>query len=239
MAVYRRGKLTVLRKNAQDRYERRLEKKLDDDYRGDVALAYGGDTVLIGREDGQIVAFDAASLPVRRRVHGRGQEPAAFRHGVAPGGKPSPSCSITVRCGSTTARRTSMTRPRITGQRDISCCLFPSASRAPGGRPHHASHRIRAARLAATRRYSPPLSLMERVYRYAILPLYTVFPKPGELDKTVQYLLSGKETVEVIEGGDLSTAQKELEPWRPVWSSLAFMVVVLTLGCFYLERQDF
>jgi hypothetical protein len=59
------------------------------------------------------------------------------------------------------------------------------------------------------------------------------------LDKTVQYLLSGKETAEMGEGGDLSAAQKELEPWRPVWSSLAFMAVVLALGCWYLERQDF
>ncbi len=69
--------------------------------------------------------------------------------------------------------------------------------------------------------------------------MYTVFPKPGELDKTVQYLLSGKETADMGEGGDLSTAQKELDPWRPVWSSLVFMVVVLGLGCLYLERQDF
>jgi hypothetical protein len=90
-----------------------------------------------------------------------------------------------------------------------------------------------------TRRYAGPLSLLERAYRYAILPVYTVFPKPGELDKTVQYLLSGKETAEVDQRSDLSTAQKELDPWRPVWSSLAFMVVVLTLGCVYLERQDF
>jgi hypothetical protein len=80
---------------------------------------------------------------------------------------------------------------------------------------------------------------MERAYYYGFSPLYTVFPKPGELDKTVQYILSGKETAETDRRGDLSTAQKHLHPWRPVWSSLAFMVVVLTLGCLYVQRQDY
>jgi hypothetical protein len=81
--------------------------------------------------------------------------------------------------------------------------------------------------------------VIETGYRYILSPLYTVLPKPGELDKTVQYLLSGKETKSTDRGGDLAAAQQELHPWRPVWSSLAFMAVMLTLGCVYLERQDF
>jgi len=238
LAVYRRGRLTVLRKNAQDRYERRLEQKLADDYRGDVALAFGGDTLLVGREDGQVIAVDAKSLEVRRTFTVEGKNQPRFVT-AAPGGK---HFAVVFHHGALwiyDRRADSMTRPPVTGQGDISCCFFPSASQALVV--------DRTARVTeyewpdwrATRRCAPPLSLLERVYRYAILPLYTVFPKPGELDKTVQYLLSGKETAEMGEGGDLSAAQKELEPWRPVWSSLAFMAVVLALGCWYLERQDF
>jgi len=40
-------------------------------------------------------------------------------------------------------------------------------------------------------------------------------------------------------GSDLGTAQTNLHPWRPVWSSLAFMAVMLLAGCVYLHRQDF
>jgi len=238
LAVYRRGKLTVLRKNAQDRYERRLEKKLDDDYRGDVAMAFGGDTVLIGREDGQVFAFDAKDLQERRRFTVEGKNQPRFIT-AAPGGR---YFAVVFHHGALwiyDRRADDMARPRIAGQRDISCCVFPSP-----GRTLVVDRTTRVTQYdlpawRATHRYAPPLSMLERVYRYAILPLYTVFPKPGELDKTVQYILSGKETAEVGEGGDLSTAQKELEPWRPVWSSLAFMVVVLTLGCIHLQRQDF
>jgi hypothetical protein len=37
----------------------------------------------------------------------------------------------------------------------------------------------------------------------------------------------------------LAAAQKNLHPWRPVASSLAFMAVLLALACLFLERQDF
>jgi len=238
LAVYRRGRLTVLRKNAQDRYERRLEKKLDDDYRGDVAMAFGGDTVLIGCDDGQMFAFDAKNLQERRRFTVEGRNQPRFIT-AAPGGR---YFAVVFHHGALwiyDRQADDMARPRIAGQRDISCCIFPSPGRAMVVDRTTRVTQYDLPAWRATHRYAPPLSLLERVYRYAILPLYTVFPKPGELDKTVQCILSGKETAELGEGGDLSTAQKELEPWRPVWSSLAFMVAVLTLGCIYLQRQDF
>jgi dipeptidyl aminopeptidase/acylaminoacyl peptidase len=49
--------------------------------------------------------------------------------------------------------------------------------------------------LRAEDRRAPPLTLLERVYHYAIVPIYTVFPKPGELDNIVSYLLTEQETV--------------------------------------------
>ena len=39
-------------------------------------------------------------------------------------------------------------------------------------------------------RRAPALSVLERVYYYAIVPIYTVFPKPGELSNVVSYLLT-------------------------------------------------
>ena len=29
------------------------------------------------------------------------------------------------------------------------------------------------------------------------------------------------------------------DPWAPVWSSLAFAVVMLTISCVYIARQEF
>ncbi len=73
-----------------------------------------------------------------------------------------------------------------------------------------------------------------------MVPIYTVFPKPGELDNTIQYVLRKEETIDIgLPGSDLQTKRVRLHPWAPVRSSLIFMLVVLGLACFYIERQDF
>jgi hypothetical protein len=68
-----------------------------------------------------------------------------------------------------------------------------------------------------------------------------VLPKPGELGKTVNYLLSGSNVDASTTGGrqDLDAARSADDPWAPVWSSGLFVGVILALGCFYLERQEF
>ena len=82
---------------------------------------------------------------------------------------------------------------------------------------------------------------MDVAYRLFFLPVYTVCPKPGDLDDTVTYLLSGSKSVDANprERNDLSSARGQLNPWGPVWSSAAFVLVMLVFSCVYLERQEF
>ena len=65
--------------------------------------------------------------------------------------------------------------------------------------------------------------------------------KPGELSTTIHYLLTEEDTVSNNEPfpDNLQEGRTKLRPWQPVWSSLAFMVVVLAIGCWYIERQEF
>jgi hypothetical protein len=89
-------------------------------------------------------------------------------------------------------------------------------------------------------RYSPGLSLLEKVYRYGVVPAYTVFPKPGELGNTVNYLLTDRETVATTHNADdLAATQISYDPWAPVWSGLAFTLVMLVVSCVYMQRQEF
>jgi hypothetical protein len=56
----------------------------------------------------------------------------------------------------------------------------------------------------------------------------------------VNYLLTEQETVSIGRNQeDLGAAQIKLDPWGPVWSSTAFVIVVLLLSCIYIQRQDF
>jgi hypothetical protein len=97
-----------------------------------------------------------------------------------------------------------------------------------------------AASFARQEVVAPPMNRVELMYYYAIQPIYWLFPKPGELDNTVQYALSGKRTTDMgMFRGDLSQRREDLHPWRPVRSGLAFVGVVLLLACVYIERQEF
>ena len=74
----------------------------------------------------------------------------------------------------------------------------------------------------------------EKAYRWLIRPIYTVFPKPGELSDLVRYVVSADDTKAGLLGG-----RKKLNVWQPLWSSLAFMVAILALSCVYVSRKDF
>ena len=92
----------------------------------------------------------------------------------------------------------------------------------------------------AGQRWQGQLPLVEKIYRYALHPLYTVFPKPGQLNQTVTYVLTSKESksggirFDNGEGGP-----QKLDVWGPVWSNLAFLVVVLAIACVVVYRKDF
>ena len=45
--------------------------------------------------------------------------------------------------------------------------------------------------------------------------------------------------VDLLTRVGLSADHVRLDPWNPVWSSLAFVVVVLGLSCLYIERSEF
>jgi hypothetical protein len=89
-------------------------------------------------------------------------------------------------------------------------------------------------------RYQPEPTWVEWAYRYAIVPIYTVFPKPGELDNLVMYLITDQRSQAL--GGDDANLEAErvvLDLWQPIWSNLAFLSVVLGLTCVYVVRRDF
>ena len=239
LAVYSRGVLKVLGKDDSGTYELRCERKLADDDARDVIMDFGGKTLVIRLSDGSILALDAETLKERSRFPSDGGGPARFVV-ASPEGRwfavvyHSDSLSLL------DTKKDSLVAADVAGQGDISAAAFSGPDRLLVA---HRSTRVTEYQLdteEVKRRYAPKQGMVERVYRYAIKPLYTIFPKPGELDNTVEYLLTASEAADV-EGGpkDLSLTRQRLRPWTPVWSSLAFAVVVLALGCLYVQRREF
>jgi hypothetical protein len=129
---------------------------------------------------------------------------------------------------------------KVVGQGDISAVTFAGPNRLlVADRVNRVSdYQLPQANLQ--RSVAPPPTKMESLYRFVIQPVYALFPKPGELDNSVTYLLTERNTVQVgRRRGDLSATQITIDPWGPVWSSLAFVLVTLAVACLYLHREDF
>jgi hypothetical protein len=131
-------------------------------------------------------------------------------------------------------------RPRVVGQGEISAATFTPAGHlmvAHGG-TQVTDYEMES--FATQSRRTPAPSTLERVYHYAVLPVYTVFPKPGELGNVVSYLLTDQQSVGAGGTADsLAAAQIKLNIGPPIWSSLTFLAVMLVLTCLYIRRTDF
>lgn len=246
IAVYNRATITILAKNAEGRYERKKNgpdqdgtKKLEGDEALAVGMVFGGDTLLICRGDGDVLALDAATLTVRQTYRPEPKSRARFVS-VAPQGR---WFAVSFHNGKLwlldREQDEQMIHARVTGQGDISGVSFTGTNRMlVCDRTTRVSEYILGDNIKLDRRFSPRMSVFETVYRYGVYPLYVLCPKPGEFHYLVTYLLTEDETTG-SEFADASAAQTQLHPWAPFWNGLIFMVVMLGCACLYFERQEF
>ncbi|MCE9529237.1 MAG: hypothetical protein K8R36_24585, partial [Planctomycetales bacterium] len=148
----------------------------------------------------------------------------------------------------------------VTGQGDISAVAFTGQDLLLVADRTDRVLEYRAADMSVQRRIAPSMSVFDRTFRYGIMPIYTICPKPGELYKTVTYILSdakqqakqsiqpeatkvgAEATIAADEGAEESDDAQPRgvdNPWSPVWSSAIFMAVMLALGCAYMQWQEF
>jgi ABC-type transport system involved in multi-copper enzyme maturation permease subunit len=239
LAVYSRGNLSLLAKTERGDYELRSERKLGEDSGLAVTLACGGSTLVVARRDGTILVLDGDSLEERTRFQPEERSPPRVAAAAA-GGRWFSIVFHDGRLLMLDSENDTLSPADVKGQGAISIATFVSENQLLV-----ADRRTRVTRYDVTTgevlaRYAPSLGIMERAYYYVIVPVYTVFPKPSELDTTISYLLSGEETKpRGPSSGDLEVTREQVHPWAPVWSSLAFTVVLLILACVYIERQEF
>ena len=239
LALYTRGAITLLDPNDQDTYDVSRKHRLDGPERQPVVMAIGGSTIVLGREDGRVQVFDANTFDELLSTNPDGPNQVRFITA-------SPDrrwFAILLHNGHLwmyDAETKSLKLADVSGQGGISCATFSKS-----GALYVADQAVRVTTydmpdFNRQERYAPKLGIWIRAYRYGILPLYTIFPKPGELGTTFEYFLSGKETVDTGSSSEnLSASQINIDPWTPLWSSALFMFVVLGIACVYIEWQEF
>ncbi len=132
---------------------------------------------------------------------------------------------------------------RVPGQGKLSAVAFSAT-----GELLLADHytRVRTVDLATgqiLKTYAPPEDWLSRAYHWGLAPLYWLLPKPSELNTVVAYLMTEKKSEVVTMGQQAGTnLQQErvtVDVWTPIWSSLAFITVMLALSCWHISSRDF
>jgi ABC-type transport system involved in multi-copper enzyme maturation permease subunit len=202
------------------------------------AVAIAGDFVVVAREEGKVWLLSSNDLAtVREQTLERGTQPRFVS--VAADSSRFAILFQNRRLWLIDGKTGQAETANIRGQGDIAGFAFAGEKLLVADRVKRVTE-YNLASLARSKVYAPPMSRVEMVYYYAIWPTYLIFPKPGELDNTVQYVLTGKRTTDLgVFRGDLTQRREDLHPWRPVRSGLIFVGVVLLMACVYIERHEF
>ena len=75
-----------------------------------------------------------------------------------------------------------------------------------------------------------------RAFLWVIHPVRTVLPKPDELDVLVKAAVGVDESQTQSRGDDLTREREYDDLWTPVWTSALFVVVMLAVSCWSIER---
>lgn len=239
IAVYSRGKVQRVSFDEQKkRFVGGESLELEGDPAQGIAIGYAGNAVVVARADGNIWLIDAKSWKVRSKFAPDPDTQPRFLT-ADPNGKWFAVLNQNNYLWLIDAAAGTVRKAPVRGQGDISAVAFGSQGMLVADRVHRVTT-YDAERFARKSAIGPPLSVVEMIYYYGITPVYTVFPKPRLLDQTVNYLITGKETQDWgVATGDLELKRDNLRPWRPVKSSLAFVLAVLIIACIYIERHEF
>jgi hypothetical protein len=234
LAVYHSGTLSYLRRDKDGTYRRGAERKLEgaDEL---AALALAGTSIVVARQDGRVLVLGSADLKTRNELRPAGKsEP--YLAAATPNGR---WFAVLFHSGKLVLLDADGNQAASLGN-SVSAVAFEGNDNVLVADRGTRVTKYSLGPLGVVDRRQPALDMLQTTYRYFILPFYTIFPKPGELGNVVNYLLTKQKTV-VPDGPmatDLRQARVSIDIYGPIWSSLAFVAVMLGVTCVYVCRMD-
>ncbi|MBI3864654.1 MAG: ABC transporter permease [Planctomycetia bacterium] len=238
IAILNRGSVTLLEQDSDGKYNRKAEKEFAGEKEMGV-VAFGGNRVAVALSDGRIRMFDSADLSSQGEYRPFGDNAPRFA-ASAPGGR---WISVLFHNRKLWMFDVQNNRPAglsFVGQGDISAATFGGANRLLTADRATRVTQVDLDPYRVGETQAPELSKEQTIYYYGLMPLYGVLPKPGELNGVIDYFLSEKSSIQAgANPQDMSDRREEVEISGPIWSSLGFVVLMLSLASLYVWRTDF
>ncbi len=198
--------------------------------------AIGGNTILTAQEDSWVRVLNVNDLAERATFKLPGKNTPRFVV-ASPGGRWFAVITHQKRLWMYDSEKDQPVSPGVSGQGDITAAAFSSDDEILVVDALDAVSTYALPDFSVTETRAPEIEGGRAFMWYGVNPIYTIFPKPGELGDLMRYMVY--ETADKGESEDLSQQRITLNVWQPVWSNLLFMAVVLGLGSFYIWRKDF
>ena len=234
LVVFSDGTLFWLQRNQAGRFAIAAQRAFPD-IDGPVTLGCTSAQVVLALSDGRVLVLDLPQLE-EQHVYRPGGKSEPYQVLASPDGT---TMAVVFHNGTLAVLGPGDQPPRQLGG-DVSAAMF-----AAQGDLLVADRGTRVTTydpksLRPKQTLEPEQGVLEMVYRYGVQPLYTIFPKPGELSNVVNYVLTDSETQAMGPpvATDLRQARVKTDIQGPLWSSLAFVVVTLSLTCCYISRLD-
>lgn len=130
--------------------------------------------------------------------------------------------------------------PSLNGQGDISAIAFgPDSSFLVADRFGRITRYAPDESFAIKATMEPEPDFLETLYTRVIDPVHTIFPKPGEMENVVTWLMTRQQTIGPDDTDELSTSRQVIDIQEPLWSNLAFLAIMLTVTSILITRRDF
>ncbi len=202
-------------------------------------VGFAGDRVLIASQDGNIHVHDAATLKLLETQRPFGNnEP--HRVVTSPDGLWAAVLFHHRKVWGYDGQQGRSLVPSLTGQGDISAIAFDSNSQLlVADRFGRITRYLPDESFAVKEKMEPQPDFLETLYTRVIDPVHTVFPKPGEMENVVTWLMTKQQTIGPEDTDELSASRAVINIQEPLWSNLAFLVVMLTATSFLISRRDF
>jgi hypothetical protein len=246
LAVYNVGELITFTKGSGGRYQQEEKFKAVEKEKFPATIAVGGGVILVARRaNGEVLLHDSKSLEHKQTITLE-KESRPVGAAASPDGKTFALWFDNNRLWLVDSASGNAEVANVAGQRDISAAAFRASGTLVVADRTRRLTEYDVANMSVKSRLTPPMTISERAFRYALRPAYSICPKPGEFYKTVQYLLADSAQKAAKKSEDEGVVVEAMEanpldnhPWSPVWSSAIFMAVMLALGCAYMHWQEF
>jgi ABC-type transport system involved in multi-copper enzyme maturation permease subunit len=253
IAIYSRDTLSVFQRAADGPYTLLSTVELTGETSRDVQLGFGGDTILLYRPLDGMIIYDANTLEEKKRLKIQGHtSPKLIRFSQS--GDVAAVTLENKKLWLFDAKAEAFVRPSVKHQNNVLSASFNLDGELVYCDRWLAVYEADVSSRQIQNTYRGKQDWFIWFYQFILEPVYTIFPKPGSLNNTAQYLVTGDDTREdyrvmtlknvipipgIADALEAQIPRVYLDPWPPVWNGLIFISIILGLGCFYLERQQF